>query len=159
MKRLTAQLMLLAPLICACLLFASGCGSKEEATPPAPNEPAKPAAAPAADAQKLATPAQQAATQAVDALTAQAATAKDALATAAKAQGLIDTAKRLTGENKWSEALKILNDLASYKLTPEQQTLVDNLKAEAQKQLEALAAKKAADEAGKAVGGLLKPKN
>jgi hypothetical protein len=144
-------------------MFGGGCGSKEEATPPAPSEPAKPAAAPSVDAQKLATSAQQAATQAVDTLKAQAAAAKDALATtgaaAGKAQELIDTAKGLTGQSKWSEALKVLNDLANYKLTPGQQTLVDNLKAQVQKQLEVLAAKKATDEAGKAVGSLLKPKN
>ena len=139
-----------------CLLLASGCGSKDEATLPAAGEATKASEAAAADAQKLATSAQRTASEAAAAL-------KDATATAgdstAKAQGLIDTAKRLTSENKWSEALKTLNELANVKLTPEQQKLVESLKAQAQKQIEAMATKKATDEAGKAVGGLLKPKN
>ena len=123
------------------LLFTSGCGNKEETAPPVAGEPATSVAAPVADAQKAA------------------GSLKDqATAATAKAQEMIDTAKKLTSENKWDEALKVVNDLANYKLTPEQQTLVDNLKAEVQKQLQALATKKATDEAGKAVGGLLKPK-
>ena len=138
-----------------CLLLASGCGSKEEATSPAAGEATKASEAAAADAQKLATSAQRTASEAAAALKDQA-TAGDSTA---KAQGLIDTAKRLTTENKWSEALKTLNELANVKLTPEQQKLVDSLKAQAQKQIEAMATKKATDEAGKAVGGLLKPKN
>lgn len=80
-------------------------------------------------------------------------------ATAAKVASLIDTAKKLTSENKWAEALKILNDLAAAKLTPQQQAVVDSLKEQANKELKAAAAKKATDEAAKAVGGLLKPKN
>lgn len=80
------------------------------------------------------------------------------ITTVSKVQGLIETAKKLSGENKWAEALKIVNDLAAQKLTPEQQTIVDSLKQQAQKQAEAAVAKKATDEAEKAIGGLLKPK-
>ncbi|MBI3415713.1 MAG: hypothetical protein HY043_10425 [Verrucomicrobia bacterium] len=82
----------------------------------------------------------------------------DLLANVSKVQGLIDTAKKLSGENKWAEALKIVNDLAAQKLTPEQQTIVDGLKQQAQKQAQEAVAKKATDEAEKAIGGLLKPK-
>jgi hypothetical protein len=79
-------------------------------------------------------------------------------AATAKVASLIESAKKLSGENKYAEAMKILNDLASQNLSANQQSLVDTLKAEIKKQIEAAAVKKATDEAGKAIGGLLTPK-
>jgi hypothetical protein len=83
----------------------------------------------------------------------QAAAAKQAQPAAVdnKVQALIDTAKRLAGENKWSEVLKILSDLAGQKLSPVQQVAVDGLKADAQKQVGAAVANKATTDAGNAL--------
>ena len=55
--------------------------------------------------------------------------------------------------------MKLINDLATQNLTPEEKSLVDGLKQQAQKLAEAAAVKQAGDEANQAVGGLLKPKN
>jgi hypothetical protein len=75
-----------------------------------------------------------------------------------KVQALIDSAKTLSGENKWAEVLKILAQLAEEKLSPAQQTAVNELKSYAQKQTEAAMARKATTEAGKALGSFLEPK-
>ncbi len=64
---------------------------------------------------------------------------------------VIDAAKKLTGENKYDEALKMLGTLASGKLTPDQQKMVDSLKDQIQKAMAA----KATDSATKALGGVL----
>ncbi len=77
---------------------------------------------------------------------------------AGKVQALIDTAKTLASDNKWSEVLKILAGLAGQSLTPTQQSVVDGLKSNAQKQLESGLANRAATDAGGAIGGLLAPK-
>ena len=74
-------------------------------------------------------------------------------------QGLIDTAKDLTGQNKYAEALKTLNELANVKLSPEQQSVVDTLKAAIQKQVTQAAADKAASTAQSAVGNVLNNQN
>jgi len=79
-------------------------------------------------------------------------------ASAGKVQALIDSAKTLSGQNKWADVMKILSQLASEKLSPAQQTAVDTLKSDAQKQVEAAAAKKATADAGSALGSLLDPK-
>jgi hypothetical protein len=70
-------------------------------------------------------------------------------------QSLIDTAKNLTGQNKYAEALKLLGELANLKLTPEQQALVDGLKQTAQRQAAQGATDKAAAGASKAIGDAL----
>jgi hypothetical protein len=75
-----------------------------------------------------------------------------------KVQGLIDTAKSLAGEKKWTDVLKVLAQLAGEQLSPAQQTVVDGLKSDAQKQAGAAVADKAAADAGNALGGLLQPK-
>lgn len=74
-----------------------------------------------------------------------------AAATVQKSQGLIETAQKLVGENKYTEALQVINDLASLRLTPAQQKLVDNLKEQIKKAMAA----KAGSEATKAIGDLL----
>jgi colicin import membrane protein len=90
-------------------------------------------------------------------------TAADKLAEAATATAqenarilsLIDSAKNLTGQNKYAEALKILSELSNLKLSPEQQTLVDGLKKTAEQQAVQAVADKAAPGTPKAIGDIL----
>lgn len=72
-----------------------------------------------------------------------------------RVQGLIETVKNLTGQNKYSEALKVLGELSKLKLTSDQQALVDGLKQTAEKQAAQAIADKAAAGASKAIGDLL----
>src|SRR5260221_306791 len=67
-----------------------------------------------------------------------------ATAATSQAQGLIDKAKSLVDGGQYADASKLLQQLANMKLTPEQQKMVDDLKATFQKSL-----------AGSALGGLL----
>ena len=91
--------------------------------------------------------------------------AADKLAQAAAAeeqsriQGLIDTAKNLAEQNKYTEALNTLNELVNVKLSPEQQAIVDTLKATIQKQVAQAATDKAASTAQGAVGNVLNGQN
>ena len=110
-------------------------------------------------ASQVATEAQQAASQAAGEAqnTAQTmATQAKAEATAAtsaasgQAQALIDKAKALVTDQKYQDALTTLQQLASVQLTPEQQKLVDDLKAQIQT---ALAKKTASDALGGVLGG------
>ena len=70
-------------------------------------------------------------------------------------QSLIDTAKNLTGQNKYAEALKVIAELTNLKLSPEQQTLVDGLKKTAEQQAAQAVSDKAAAGASKAIGDAL----
>ena len=151
----------------AAIILASGCsqegppaGETPKAMNPAPTEaqtpaaePAPPAAAPAEPAPPAAAAIAVPAVPAVPAAATQAVAEATAAASAAtsQAQTLIDQAKGLVTDQKYQEALGVVQQLASVKLTPEQQQLVDGLKAQIQTAL----AKKAASDAGSALGGAL----
>lgn len=125
------------------LLLASSCGKKQESVPPAQSSSdiaatgmiQKVTATAEAQTQVVSEAIQNTATN----VPAQAAAASD------KVQGVIDQAKRLMSENKLTEALALLNGLSGETLSADQQSLVQSLKAQIQKALDAT----------KATGGLL----
>jgi len=155
----------------ALLAFSAGCGKSENTAPPAvqDTQPATDAAT-AADAVEAEAQEQQAAADKVataDKLAAERAAAENAAAEklaqaaamAAQEQGriqtLIDTAKDLTGQNKYAEAMKVIDELSKLTLSPEQQSLVDSLKQTAEEQAAKAVADKAAAGATKALGDAL----
>lgn len=124
--------------LAAAFALIAGCSKQEQ--PAARTAPAATATEkPAAEADKPAV-------QAAPAI-APAAAIDTATAASSQAQGLIDKAKSLVDSNQYADASKILQELANLKLTPEQQKVVDDLKAIVQKKL--------ADQGISAVGGLL----
>lgn len=135
--------------LCAGVTVLSAC--KKEEPPPAPQAPtASESAAPAAAA------AMGMVTSAVKEVTSQAATQVQATESQVQAadsqvQTLIDKAKTLVADKKYSDALGSLNQLAGAKLTSEQQSLVDSLKA----QIQAALAKATTGDAASALGGAL----
>jgi hypothetical protein len=152
------QMMMLTPVACAFLLAATGCSNKEEAVTNQP-VPTQAAGDAAADTAQKAAATTQRQTEVVKEKAGEAAADLQAKVDAAaakandgngKVQNLIEQAKKLVGENKWTEALAILNTLASQQaagqsLSAGQQKVVDGLKEQIQK---ALAAKTANDAAG-----------
>jgi hypothetical protein len=129
----------------ACIV---GCDKTGE-TPPAPTPATNAAAAPAAPTglkvDAAAADVKDTATKAADAATKTGA----ATATSAEsaAQKLIDQAKSMVADKQYQPALDSLNKIGSLKLTAEQQTVVDNLKAQIQKLMAA--------QAGGALSGVL----
>jgi len=131
-------------------LFANGCSKNEE--PPAASTPEARKATDSAmgEAANAGTKSAEALKQAADKTQAEAQRAVEqsqAIGAAApeKTQGLIDSAKQLANQNKWSEAMGVLQQLANAKLTPEQQRLVDDLKTQVQQHLTQRAGEKALD--------------
>lgn len=85
-------------------------------------------------------------------VTESAETAKQVISDAnAKAQDLLTQAQTLVGEKKYEEAGNLLQKLADYKLTPEQQKMFDDLKTTIQKAMES----GAVQEGAKAIGGMM----
>jgi len=70
-----------------------------------------------------------------------------------QAQALIDKAKGLVTNEKYQDALNVVQQLSSLKLTPEQQTLVDGLKSQIQTALAKVTATDAASALGNVLGG------
>jgi hypothetical protein len=169
MKESTRRIVLA---LCCAVLAAAGCSKEESSSsppaasspPPPPSSGALPSADQVTDAAKSAADQAKAELDKAASTVGQKADSVVKTATEAVAAGsgqiekMIDTAKRLTGDKKYDEALKILGDLLKEKLSPAQQTLVNGLKAQVEQQMKQAVADKAVGEAGKAAEGLLKRK-
>jgi ElaB/YqjD/DUF883 family membrane-anchored ribosome-binding protein len=137
------------------VILASGC-SKSDNAATTTTAPAQPAPQAEGLVQK-ATATAQAQTEVVRQKAAETLTNSQAQVDAAisKSQNLLTQAKGYIGQGKWSEALGVLNQLNGQTLTPEQQTLLQSLKDQAQKGAAASAQAGAANEAKKAAGNLI----
>lgn len=131
----------------------------EKAAAAAKAEAARVAEAAKVEAAKVADVAKAEAATAAEAAKVEAAKAAEAakaeaakVADSARIQGLIDNARGLVAEGKYTEAASALQQLAGQVLTADQKTLVESLKQQIQKALAAQAAEKAAG----SVGNLLK---
>ena len=177
MKLKMSSLIPIVAISCLSLTLCS-CSKKEEPVPPTPGSAEKSANTTAADAEKAVTGAAADAQKAASGAAADAqkqiqATAADAqkevqkntadaqklteagaAASQNQAQGLIQKAKQLIADKKYSDALESLKGLSNLKLTSDQQKIVDDLKT----QVEKLMASDAASGAAKSVGGLLDEK-
>ena len=138
-------------LTAAFALGLAGCSKQDSGTPTAAD--AQKATSAAGDALQKASA--TAATEAGKlAESAKSTAEKTAAAASTQAQGLIDKAKSLVAGSNYPEALSTLQQLTNVKLTPDQQKLVDDLKAQIQKAMGA--SSKTASGAAGAAGNLLK---
>ncbi|MSU63824.1 MAG: hypothetical protein EXS31_15730 [Pedosphaera sp.] len=132
------------------LLALAGCGNKDSASAPPEKhvqktpDTAASGKAPAADTLK------QAAGQAQDAAS------KMAQEVDSKAQGMIDTAKKLVADSNWTQSMDTLQQLKNVKLTPEQQAIVDSLLKQVQVHVQKATTDKASGDATKSLNNLLK---
>jgi hypothetical protein len=140
------------------LFLTSGCGKEQPPSGETPKavSPAATETQPAADAAKAAveqvkTTATATAEQAATTVKSQ--TEAAAASASTQAQQLIDTAKGLVSSEKYQEALNAVQQLTNMKLTPEQQKLVDDLKAQIQTALAKAAGTNAASALGNVLGG------
>ena len=154
----------LAVLPFAALLIVVGCGKKEDPAAPSTGG-SKPAESSSAPVQRAATDVKEAVQQTAQDVAQKVGAESDkiknqvqeqvqatkdqgaATADTLKAQALIEQASKLVANTKYAEAADLLKQVANYKLSPDQQKLVDDLGAKIKTGL--------AGSATKAVGDLL----
>jgi len=136
--------------LAATVAFIAGCSKQDQTTTSSAPDAST---APAPTASTAPAPAADTAVQAAPAIAPAPATDASAAAAAAtttatdQTQGLIDKAKSLVDNSQYADASKILQQLSTMQLTPDQQKIVDDLKTLVQKKL--------ADQGTGALGGLL----
>lgn len=140
------KIRLLTTVILTCAISALLVGCKKEEVPPATPEAPK-AEGLSSQANKAVDTLKTTAKEVTDQATTQVKAAQD------QTQAIIDRAKSFIAEKKYQDALSGLNQLAGAKLTPEQQTMVNDLKAQIQAAL-AKASGSSAD-AASAISGAL----
>jgi hypothetical protein len=132
----------------AALLLAAGCSKQEKPAGDA-NQTTTPTASEAPKAAEVPKPA-AAATSPAGAASQDGAAVADSTS---QTQGLIEKAKGLVTDEKYKDALAAVRQLSSLRLTPEQRTLVDGLKAQIQTALGKSTTSDAASAVDNVLGG------